>query len=75
MRHLALAAAVTAAALLSGCAGGDDRVSGSATDLGSSLRGSLGRNSDTYGTQRRMDVYGGATAPSLPTIGMPGYGK
>jgi hypothetical protein len=34
-----------------------------------------GRSADTLGTQRRMDVYGGATAPVLPTMGAVGYGK
>ena len=34
-----------------------------------------GRSADTLGTQRRMDVYGGATAPVLPTMGAVGFGK
>lgn len=55
---------------LAGCQGtGGDQIGG----IGASFDGALGR--DTLGTQRRMDVYGGATAPSMPTMGAAGYGK
>lgn len=70
MRPLLLAALLVAP-LLSGCAGGNDQLS----DFSSSMRGGVGKNTDTYGTQRRVDVYGGSTAPSLPSIGSTGYGK
>jgi hypothetical protein len=69
MRPLLLAALL--ASLLAGCAGGNDQLS----DFSSSVRGGVGKNTDTYGTQRRVDVYGGSTAPSLPSIGATGYGK
>lgn len=67
-------AALAASLALAGCGSSAERRSESfGGSLGSSFEGGLGR--DTYGTNRRMDVYGGATAPSLPTIGAPGYGK
>jgi hypothetical protein len=71
MRILTIVGLIVAGSLLAGCQSnsGNDAMS----DLSSSMSGGLGR--DTYGTNRRMDVYGGATAPSLPTIGAPGYGK
>lgn len=78
MPKLLLAAALTVASGLAGCSGFDDAksgVSGGASDIGSSISGGFGRNTDTYGTQRRVDVYGGSTAPSLPTIGASGFGK
>jgi hypothetical protein len=46
-----------------------------AGDARSSLSGGFGSNTDTYGTNRRPDVYGGFTQPSLPTMGAVGYGK
>lgn len=67
-----LAAICLSAALLGGCSSdssfsrsGDETIGG----------GRFVRSSDTFGTGRRMDVYGGATAPVLPSIGAPGYGK
>ena len=39
------------------------------------VTGGFVRSSDTYGTGRRVDVFGPQNAPVLPTIGMPGYGK
>lgn len=63
---------------LAGCSSTEDArsgVSGGASDLGYSVGGGVGRNTDTYGTQRRVDVYGGSTAPSLPTIGASGFGR
>lgn len=47
--------------------------SGSRSEAGA--LGQMRRSEDTLGTQRRMDVYGGATAPVLPTMGARGYGK
>ena len=66
---------------LSACAGGGasggsggSGGSGSAlSDIGASFEG--GGRRDTLGSMRRPDVYGGSTAPSLPTIGASGFGK
>lgn len=69
MRILTIIGLLAAGIFTSGCQSAGD----SFGDLGASMSGGLGR--DTYGTNRRMDVYGGTTAPSLPTIGAPGYGK
>ncbi len=72
------AALLLAAIPLAGCTSLDEGGSSARAgigDVGSSIGGGFGRNTDTYGTQRRMDVYGGSTAPVLPTIGTPGYGK
>ncbi|MDB5589603.1 hypothetical protein [Enterovirga sp.] len=66
--------AALAASALAGCSSLDSAGS-SARDLGSSLGGGFTRNTDTYGTGRRVDVYGGSNAPVLPTIGASGYGK
>lgn len=60
-----------AAILLSACTGAGNR---SAADAGAGP-GRFNRSTDTLGTQRRMDVYGGATAPVLPTMGAIGSGK
>lgn len=72
MRIIAVAALLIAQGLLTGCTstGG-----GALDDFGSSVSSGFVRNGDTYGTNRRMDVYGAATAPSLPSIGAPGFGK
>jgi hypothetical protein len=67
--RLALLAILLLGPVLAGCAGGRDDLD----DFSSSVRGGVGR--DTYGTQRRVDVYGGSTAPTLPTMGATGYGK
>ncbi len=63
MRIILTAALLAASAALAGCQSAGD----AASDLGSSLSGGLGR--DTFGTNRRVDVYGGTTSPTLPTIG------
>jgi hypothetical protein len=68
-----IAALLAAPSLLVACSSSDSR--GQLDDFSSSMRGGVGRNSDTYGTQRRVDVYGGSTAPSLPSIGAAGMGK
>lgn len=62
---------LVAALAIAGCAS----TGGGVSDLGESIGSSVGRNSDTYGTNRRPDVYGATTAPSLPSIGAPGLGK
>lgn len=67
MKRLALIVAVLTVPALGGCMSSGD------SDWGSSS--GMRRSSDTLGTQRRMDVYGGATAPVLPTMGAPGFGK
>ncbi len=78
MKIIPLAAAFLAAASLAACtSSGEGRSSGTGRTMGEEI-GSSGfrRSSDTLGTnERRMDVYGGATAPVLPTIGAPGFGK
>ena len=71
--RLVLAAALLLAPILSACS--STGASGQLDDFSSSMRGSFGQNSDTYGTQRRPDVYYGSTAPSLPSISSPGMGK
>lgn len=72
MRIIAAAALLVAQGLLAGCTSTGNE---SLDDFGSSVSGGFVRNGDTYGTNRRMDVYGAATAPSLPSIGTPGMGK
>lgn len=79
MKIMPLAAAIVLGLVVASCTStGEGRSSsGSGRTLGEEL-GSSGfrRSSDTLGTnERRMDVYGGATAPVLPTIGAPGFGK
>lgn len=69
MRILTFATLLAAAGLLAGC----QNTSDSLGDLGSSMSGGVGR--DTFGTNRRMDVYGGTTAPTMPTFGARGYGR
>lgn len=75
--RIVLAATLLAALGLGGCLSSDGSRSSSGLREGDEI-GSSGfrRSSSTYGTnERRMDTYGGATAPVLPTIGAPGYGK
>jgi hypothetical protein len=73
MRLLTLPLLLASALALSACS--STGLSEGASDLGSSISGGFSRSNDTYGTQRRMDVYGGVTAPVLPSIGTPGMGK
>jgi hypothetical protein len=61
-----LLAALVAGAAVAGCSTGD--FGSGASDLGSSLRGGFTRNTDSNGTQRRMDVNGISTRPVTPTI-------
>jgi hypothetical protein len=70
MRFAFIAALLLGQTLLSACSS-----NGQLDDFSSSMRGGMGKNTDTYGTQRRVDVYGGSTAPSLPSMGAPGMGK
>ncbi len=70
-----LAAILIGSLSLAGCTSLDDGSGRSGGDFGGSIGSGFSRSSDTLGTQRRMDVYGGATAPVLPTIGAPGFGK
>ena len=65
MRILLVAALLLGPTLLTACTSTDGR--DGLDDFSSSMRGGFGQNSNTYGTQRRPDVYGGTTAPSLPT--------
>lgn len=78
MKITSLATALLVGACVGACTStGEGRSSGTGRTMGEEI-GSSGfrRSSDTLGTnERRMDVYGGATAPVLPTIGAPGFGK
>ena len=60
-----LLAVVVLAAILGACSSTREQ----ASEIGSSISSGVGRNSDTYGTMRRPDVYGGFTQPTLPTMG------
>lgn len=71
MLRTILILAVTAIAL-GGCL--SDTRSG-LSDTRDSLSGGFSKNTDTYGTSSRPDVYGEFTRPTLPTMGSPGYGK
>ena len=73
MRFAFIASLLLGQTLLSACSSSGS--SGQLDDFSSSMRSSVGKNTDTYGTQRRVDVYGGSTAPSLPSMGAPGMGK
>ena len=55
--------------LLASCASTSSNSTAGLQDLGDSLGSSFGKSTDTNGTNRRPDVYGGFTRPSLPTIG------
>lgn len=72
VKHIALVFAVLALPALGGCVSSGGGGGGGASNWAPS---GFQRSSDTLGTQRRMDVYGGATAPVLPTMGAVGYGK
>ena len=67
VRPLLILAAALACGGLAACNTADDVRSG-VGDIGTSLRDSFGRNTDSNGTQRRPDVNGLYTRPSLPTI-------
>ena len=63
-----LAGMVLTGLVVAGCTTTDSTAQGSLGDLGSSLGSSFGKNTDTNGTSRRPDVYGGFTRPTLPSI-------
>ena len=63
-----LASMILISLAVAGCTTSDSTAQGSLGDLGSSLGSSLGKNTDTNGTSRRPDVYGGFTRPTLPSI-------
>lgn len=74
MRIVTVAALLFGLLSLPGCSTADRGSFGDGlSDLGTSIGSGFGR--DTLGTNRRVDVYGGSTAPSLPSIGTPGLGK
>lgn len=60
---------VALAALLAAC---QSTARSSLDDVRSSVGGNIGKSADTYGTNRRPDVYGGFTQPVLPTMGARG---
>ncbi len=74
LKHaLSLPARLLASALLislpvAGCTTTDGTAQGSLADVGSSLRSSVGENTDANGTNRRPDVQGSFTRPTLPSI-------
>ncbi len=63
-----LASMVLIGLAVAGCTTTDSAAQGTLGDLGSSLGSSFGKNTDTNGTSRRPDVYGGFTRPTLPSI-------
>ncbi len=63
-----LASMILIGLAVAGCTTSDSTARGSLGDLGSSLGSSFGKNTDTNGTSRRPDVYGGFTRPTLPSI-------
>ncbi len=63
-----LANALLIGLLVAGCTTTDGATQGSLADVGSSLRSSVGKNTDANGTNRRPDVQGNFTRPTLPSI-------
>ena len=64
-----LANALLIGVLVAGCTTTDGTAQGSSlADVGSSLRSSVGQNTDANGTNRRPDVQGNFTRPTLPSI-------
>ena len=63
-----LASALLIGVLVAGCTTTDGTAQGSLANVGSSLRNSVGQNTDANGTNRRPDVQGNFTRPTLPSI-------
>jgi hypothetical protein len=63
-----LANALLISLLVAGCTTTDGTAQGSLADVGSSLRSSVGKDTDANWTNRRPDVQGSFTRPSLPSI-------
>ena len=63
-----LASALLIGVLVAGCTTTDGATQGSLANVGSSLRNSVGQNTDANGTNRRPDVQGNFTRPTLPSI-------
>ena len=63
-----LASALLIGLPVAGCTTTDGTAQGSLADVGSSLRSSVGENTDANGTNRRPDVQGSFTRPSPPSI-------
>jgi hypothetical protein len=63
-----LASALLIGVLVAGCTTTDGTAQGSLANVGSSLRNSVGQNTDANGTNRRPDVQGDFTRPTLPSI-------
>jgi hypothetical protein len=53
---------------VAGCTTTDGTAQDRLADVGSSLKSSVGKNTDTSGTNRRPDVNGDFTRPTLPSI-------
>jgi hypothetical protein len=63
-----LASALLIGLPVAGCTTTDGPVQGSLADVGSSLRSGVVKNADASGTNRRPDVNGDFTRPTLPSI-------
>jgi hypothetical protein len=63
-----LASALLIGLPVAGCTTTDGTAQGSSANVGSSLRSSVGQNTDANGTNRRPDVQGSSTRPTLPSI-------
>ena len=63
-----LASALLIGVLVAGCTTTDGTAQGSLANVGSSLTNSVGQNTDANGTNRRPDVQGNFTRPTLPSI-------
>ena len=53
---------------VAGCTTTDGTAQDSLADVGGSLRSSVGKDTDANGTNRRPDVQGSFTRPTLPSI-------
>jgi len=63
-----LASALLIGLPVAGCTTTDGTAQGSLADFGSSLKSSVGKNTDANGTNRRPDVQSSFTRPTLPSI-------
>jgi hypothetical protein len=63
-----LASALLIGLPVAGCTTTDGTAQGGLADVGSNVRSSVGKDTDTNGTNRRPDVQGSFTRPTLPSI-------